>query len=146
MKKLLVLLAGACFSLNVMAADDSAVMFTSDTTVTNDAGGCSLLSEPVRMNLSNNVLGSYGCNLNFAIIGVATCHVAGRKKNWEEPIMVDSDNDPNTPLVDSGASTTVYGGRAYATSSVGGSMMERNTTTCVEGGDITAVGAYASVL
>jgi hypothetical protein len=145
MKKLFVLLASVGFSLNAMAADDSAVMFTSEDTVVNDASGCSLLSESVRMNLSSNVLGTYGCNTATAIIGVATCHTAGRKKSWEEPVWEDADSDPSTPMTQNGT-TTIYGGRAYATSSVGGSMMEKNTTTCVTGGSITDIGTWASAL
>lgn len=54
---------------------------------------CTLLGEPVNINLSKNVQGGYLCNEATTTIKVATCHVAGSRKAKTVQCTMD-DSDP----------------------------------------------------
>lgn len=146
MKKALVLLAGLGLSVNAMAADGSAVAFVSGDAV-DSATGCSLLGETVQMNLSSNVLAAYGCNITDSIIGVATCHTAGKKGNMDIYAISDHDSDPSTPMVKADVATQAFGGKAFVGSTAGGSIEVLATETCLaSGGAVTTEATFISQL
>ncbi|WP_341647032.1 hypothetical protein [Thauera sp. SDU_THAU2] len=146
-KKTLGILLGIAVSASVMAADDAGTPFTSGEPITNDAAGCSLLREAVRINLSNLVYGAYACNTASNRIAVATCHPNGQKGAWTvTPMIPDPDwvdpNDGSTAPMIPGQPQQATGGRAYTTSSDGGRVIEANSQNCVvTGGSVTAEAA-----
>lgn len=137
---------------STFAADDAGTVIPSGTAITAGAGNdCSLLSEDVTINLSNNVFGAYACNTTDNVIAVATCHPTGRKGN----VQVACDpTDANAPegcaATDASAPTvgtaTVLGGLAYTASTSGGSVTGTNAENCVTGGSTTAEAATAAGL
>ncbi|MDP2244447.1 hypothetical protein [Pseudomonas sp.] len=153
MKKVIFgLVAGLAVSANVMAADAGAAIPSGTAIDTTVAAGCSLLSEAVVINLSNNVFGAYACNVVDNIIAVATCHPTGRKG----PVTVACLTDATTPVPgctatpDTGdaanaGTASVQGGLAYTGSSNGGRVGGTNAATCVAGGNTIAEAAAAAL-
>lgn len=145
--KVLAVLAGMGFSVCAMAADNAGTPFTSGEEILNTAAGCSLLSEAVRINLSNNVYGSYACATASNRIAVATCHPNGQKGTWSVPTLIPDPNwvdpgDGSTAPMVAGPDQQMTGGRAYTASSDGGTVLPTNSTNCVvTGGNVNAEAA-----
>lgn len=145
--KALALLIGASLSSSIFAADNAGTPFTSGEPIQAAAAGCSLLNEAVRINLSNNVYGSYACNTASNRIAIATCHPNGQKGSWSVPTMiadpdwVDPGDGSTAPMI-AGEPETRTGGRTYTASSDGGSIIPTNSTNCVvTGGNVNAEAA-----
>jgi len=100
-------LLGLLVSCNSFAADGGSAIATG-VEIPNTIAGCSLLSEPVTLNLSNGVVGAYACNTDDNVIGVAACHPNGRKS-------VTFDCDPTATGEDLVTGCTAVGGGAAAT-------------------------------
>jgi len=66
-----IMMSSAAFAAGVSVPDDGKI--------NNDAQGCILLSEPVKINFSANVLGAYSCDEQTNTITVGTCHTAGAR-------------------------------------------------------------------
>lgn len=80
MHKLLITAAGLALSLNAAATDTSNGFTTGGTTTVQDTtSACPLLNETVKVNLSKNVAGGYGCAESTNKIAVVTCHPNGKK-------------------------------------------------------------------
>lgn len=137
---------------NVMAADAGSAIVNAEQ-VPNTAAGCSLLSEPVTLNISNGVVGAYACNTEDNIIGVATCHANGRKS-------VTFDCNPSLEDDDAGyvegceavdGSTTVGtatadNGVAYVASTRGGRVAGVPAANCSGTGATTVAEAQDAAL
>nr|WP_298135814.1 hypothetical protein [uncultured Pseudomonas sp.] len=134
------------------AADNAGTVIPSGTAITAGTGNdCSLLSEDVTINLSNNVFGAYACNTTDNVIGVATCHPTGRKGNVQVACDPTSASAPaGCTATDASAPTvgtaTVQGGLAFTASTRGGSVTGTNAANCVAGGSTTAEAATAADL
>lgn len=152
MKKVIFgLVAGLAVSANVMAADAGSAIPSGDAIDTTVAAGCSLLSEAVTINLSNNVFGAYACNVADNIIAVATCHPAGRKGDVTVACTVGATDAPEgcTATADTGDAATagtavVQGGVTYTGSSQGGRIGGTNAAACVAGGNTIAEAVAAA--
>ncbi|WP_417791991.1 hypothetical protein [Stutzerimonas xanthomarina] len=139
MKKVIfALVAGLTMSTQVFAADAGSVI-PSGTAIATTTAGCSLLSEDVTINLSNNVFGAYACNVTDNIIGVATCHPTGRKGNVTVACDPTAANAPTGCTATSSTAPTVgtasvQGGLAFTASSQGGRVSGTAAANCVAGG------------
>ncbi|MGV0056708.1 hypothetical protein [Stutzerimonas sp. 381-2] len=149
-KAIFALVAGLSMTTQVIAADAGSAI-PSGTAIPATTAGCSLLSEDVTINLSNNVFGAYACNITDNVIAVATCHPTGRKGN----VTVSCDpTDANAPAgcaaADAAAPTegtaTVQGGLAFTASSRGGRVSGTAAANCVTGGSTVAEAQAAAGL
>ena len=117
MKKILISLsavAALAASMNV-----SATAIVSGGVIT-AASNCTMLTDDIKINLSDSVLGDYVCNTTTNTISVATCHTAGR----------------NSP-----AATNNY---IYSANSKGGSLAQTTVTGCTTSTVATQATAAAS--
>ena len=64
----------AVFSLSI-GVQAAAIPSNQDITTAD----CSLLGSPVRINLSNNVVGAYECDIAATTVSVGACHQAGSR-------------------------------------------------------------------
>lgn len=164
-KTLFALLVGAGLVANVYAADNQGSVIASGVNITADAAGCSLLSEEVAINLSQNVFGAYACNTDDNVIAVSTCHPNGRKGRVavncevgnpaapDDCVMtpaataanctVDASTTPPTYCAGTG---TVSGGLTNVASTSGGAVLGSPALNCVTGGDTEAEAALAAGL
>lgn len=153
----------ASFSFGAVAADNAGTAIPDNGLIQAAAAGCSLLTEDVTLNLSNNVFGAYACNTAANIVAIATCHPNGRKGN----IAVDCDpvaraesspgaGDGYTPPQGctlksnnqgpNDGTMTVQGGLAFSASSRGGRVQGVSAQNCRTGGNTTAEAATAANL
>lgn len=150
-------IAFGAFSTVALAADDAGTAIPGNGLV--QTGDCSLLTEDVTLNLSQNVFGAYACNTTDSVIAVATCHPTGRKGN----ILVPCDpvaNPAATPAyvppagcaikanpanVNDGE-MTVKGGLTFTANTGGGTVQGTSALNCKTGGNTTAEAAAASGL
>ena len=66
-KAIFALVAGLSMTTQVIAADAGSAI-PSGTAIPATTAGCSLLSEDVTINLSNNVFGAYACNITDNVV------------------------------------------------------------------------------
>ncbi|MDX1724042.1 MAG: hypothetical protein R3355_13180 [Pseudomonas sp.] len=130
------------------ATDDAGTAIVSGESITNTAADCSLLSEPVTINLSSGVVGAYACDTTDNVIAVAACHPSGRKT-------VTFDCDPSLATDATGyvagceavgTSTTVGtytadAGVAYVASTSGGRVAGVAAEGCTGTGAVTTAEA-----
>ncbi len=69
------------FAAGIMACFPAygAPVVSGATITTGEAGDCVLLKDPVVLRLSSGVKASFLCSTNPDVIGVAACHVHGRR-------------------------------------------------------------------
>lgn len=147
-KNFMLAVAAFGFSLSALAADNAGTPIT--VAITPDAAGCSLLTEEVTINLSAGVFGSYACNTDDNLIGVATCHPNGRKGNVVVSCSVAAGNGcvatPDASDAADNGTITVQGGVAFTASSGGGTVNGAAAQNCAAGGNVNAEAATAAQL
>lgn len=108
-----------------VSATAGATAITAPITTTD----CALLSEQVTLNLSNNVLGSYNCDVANTEVKIAACHTSGSRKPTDVSCTVvgqdasgaDVYNDSSC-TGESGQKFTIANYRGYQASNKGGGV------------------------